>query len=113
MSSRASKEHGGVDLPQPVLDRLAGKRFTLIDFEALELEAILKMLDKIGAFSRVMDNAQIRKNPSVLDSFDICVCALSQLPSDDELCTPCDNHGKPELLVGTLDEILRQSLKHQ
>lgn len=113
MSSGASNEHGGVDLTQPVLDRLAGKRFALIDFEALELKAILKILDKIGAFSRAMDSSQIRKPPSVLDSFDICVCELSQLSSDDELCEPCDNPGKPELLVGTLEEILRQSLKHQ
>ena len=111
MSSGASYGHDGVELPRPVLDRLAGKRFALIDFEAPQLKAILRMLDEIGAFSRAVESAQIRTHLAVLDAFDIYVCELSHLP--DELCIPCDSAGKPALLVGTLEEILRQSLKHQ
>lgn len=113
MRSGASNWRDGVELPQLVLDRLAGKRFALIDFESLELKAILTMLDEIGAFSRAVDSGQIRTYPSVLDAFDICVCGLSHLPVDDELRMPFDSAGKPVLLVGTLEEILRQSLQHQ
>jgi CheY-like chemotaxis protein len=109
----ASNGHVSIELPHPVLDRVAGKRFALLDFEALELKMILATLDEIGAFSRAMGSAQIRTHPLVLDSFDICVCELSGLPIDDELYTCCGSSGRPALLVGTLEEILCQSLKHQ
>jgi CheY-like chemotaxis protein len=113
MTSGGTGWRDGAELPQLLLNQLAGKRFALIGFESLELKAILAMLDEIGAFSRAIDSAQIRSHPSVLDSFDICVCELSNLPINDEQWMPCESTGNPVLLVGTLEEILRQNLKHQ
>jgi CheY-like chemotaxis protein len=102
-----------VEFPQPVLDRLAGKRFALVDFDATELQKIVTMLEEIGAFSRPINGAQFQANGSLLHSFDICICELCGLPLDDDSSLPSDRVDKPCLLVGRLEEILRQNLKHQ
>lgn len=113
MMRPAATDSHKVELPQPVLDGLAGKRFALIDFDTPELEMIVAMLDGIGAFSRPIDGAQLRSNITLLDSFDICICELSRPRLDDEASVPCDRADKPSLLVGTPKEILRLNVSYQ
>jgi len=111
MDSGATNWRDGVELPQFLLKALAGKRYALIDFEPPQLNAIVAILDEIGAFSRTVDIQQIQTHPSVLNPFDICICKVSRLPIGEAGWMPGGSADKPALLVGTLQEILRQTLK--
>ncbi|MBV8774395.1 MAG: response regulator transcription factor [Deltaproteobacteria bacterium] len=71
------------------------------------------MLDEIGAFGRALDNQRLRAQPSLLSSFDLCVCDLSALPPTGKLGVAADATTTPTLLVGSLDEILGHGVKNQ
>ena len=112
-NSEAIKWRDSVEVPQPVLNTLAGKRFALMGFESPEGKEIVSILDGIEAFGRTIDTVRIETHPSILNPFDICICAISNVLSSNERRTPCDSVSKPVLLVGTFEEILRQTPKHQ